>query len=79
VALRALRVEGDRGPACRDPLFEKAPALGFRRVSTKPVIGACQLPGGVEAGRRVREDGGPGRRRLPRALEMRTVGVQRIR
>ena len=62
------------------PASKMRAALGCRRVAAEPVVGARQLPRGLEIarGRRAsspRHDS----RRAPRARQVRAIGVERVR
>ncbi len=73
-----LRLQGDSLSRRLDALVEARAPLGFRRMSAEPVIGARELPGGVEARGIAREVGSPQLRRGPRIAKVRAVRVQRV-
>ena len=76
MALGAIGLQGDRLASSLDAFFEELPALALRRVAAEPVIGARELPRSLEgAGATPSQVRLPDVGRLPRAREVRTIGV----
>jgi hypothetical protein len=63
-------------PSGLDAVLEKPAAFGLRRMAAQPVVGAGELPGGVEIARIGREIRRPDRRGPARARQVRAIGVK---
>jgi hypothetical protein len=79
VTLGTPRLERDGRFAGLDARLENGPPLVLRGVAADPVVGARELPGGVEVPGIAGEVRGPDVRRAARAGQICTVGVQRVR
>jgi hypothetical protein len=79
VALGPIWRDSNSGSPRRDPVFVNRPRVGWWHVAADPIIGTRELPRGVESTRIRGEIRLPQLRGLPRAGQVRAIGVERIR